>query len=341
MVGQTNESAAAPPDAFHAAMMRANMIALWEWNDARSNEPTQSEPAFHWRWKDVEPVLDRAVAATDMNAAERRVCQLKNPAFPRDYVAVTSNINCGFQILMPGEKARPHRHNINALRFVVEGEGATTVVDGKECPMQVGDLIITPGMTWHEHVHRGAKRVVWMDSLDSPLVRHLRCVHFEPGPARNHPTLPTDSAFSKAGFAPARLEPTPYSPIFRYPGAEAVVALGALPAQDDGARILRYINPTTGGSVMSLMDCYLVGLRAGAETRPYRTTSNAACLVVEGAGVSTIGGNRISWEKYDVFTLPAWQWITHRAETSNARLFQVTDREILRRLELLRDEAES
>jgi gentisate 1,2-dioxygenase len=333
--------ASAPPDTFHAAMKRANMIALWEWNDARSNEPTQSEPAFHWRWKDVEPVFDLAVGATDTNAAERRVCQLKNPTLPADYVAVTSNINCGFQILMPGEKARPHRHNINALRFVVEGEGATTIVDGKPCPMLVGDLIITPGMTWHEHVHRGAERVVWMDSLDSPLVRHLRCVHFEPGPARDYPALPRDDAFTKAGFAPGGLGATRYSPVFRYPGSEATAALGALSAQEDGARILRYINPTTGGSVMSLMDCYLVGLQAGAETRPYRTTSNAACLVVEGAGVSMIGGSRIAWQKYDVFTLPAWQWITHKAEAPDARLFQVTDREILRRLELLKDEVES
>src|SRR5262245_41787897 len=129
MVEQTSPKATpAASDPFHAAMKRADVVALWEWNDARSNRPTQSEPARHWRWRDVEPLFDGAVEATNMGATERRVLQLKNPDFPADYIAVTTNINCGFQILMPGEKARPHRHNMNALRFVVEGKGAVTIV---------------------------------------------------------------------------------------------------------------------------------------------------------------------------------------------------------------------
>ena len=111
-----------------------------------------------------------------------------------------------------------------------------------------------------------------------------------------------------------------------------------MPVAADGARTLRYTNPANGGAVMSLMDFYLMGLQPNAETRPYRTTSNAACLVVEGDGVSAIGAETISWQKYDVFTLPAWQWVSHKAIVRDTRLFQVTDREVLRRLDLLRDE---
>jgi gentisate 1,2-dioxygenase len=322
-------------------MKRADTVALWEWNDARSNEPTQSEPAFHWCWQDVEPLFSHAVAATDTNSAERRVINLNNPGLTDGDVAAARNINCGFQILMPGERACPHRHNMNALRFVVEGEGAATIVDGKVCPMEVGDLIITPAMTWHEHVHEGSDgRVVWMDSLDAPLVRHMRCVLFEPGPARDYPALPPDSAFTAAGYVPATMAPTSYSPIFRYPWDEAVAALEAMPEADDGSRTLRYTNPATGGAVMSLMDCYLVGLKRNAATRRYRTTSNAACLVVDGEGVSTVGEETIHWRKYDVFTLPAWQWVSHTAHSDDTWLFQVTDREVLRRLELLRDEVD-
>lgn len=334
-----SQSAAPPTDEFHKAMKRAATVALWEWNDARSNEPTQSEAPYHWRWQDVEPLFDMAVEATDTNSAERRVVNLKNPGLPDDYVAATININCGFQILMPGERARPHRHNMNALRFVVEGEGAATIVDGKNCPMEVGDLIITPAMTWHEHVHEGTDgRVVWMDSLDAPLVRYLRSVDFQPGPAKDYPVLPPDNAFAGAGFVPVDVAQVPYSPIFRYSGKDAVAALDAMPAAADGARILRYTNPATGGAVMSLMDCYLLGLEPGGETRPYRTSSNAACLVVEGEGTSTVGEETIRWQKNDVFTLPAWQWVSHKATARDTRLFQVTDREVLRRLDLLREE---
>lgn len=326
-------------DEFHQALRRHDLVALWEREDARANAASQSESSFHWRWKDIEPLFEQAVGATDMNAAERRVIQLKHPAFSSDYVAVTTNVNFGFQILMPGEKARPHRHNMNALRFVVEGEGAVTIVDGKRCPMSVGDLILTPGMTWHEHEHAGkGGRVVWLDALDAPLIRHLRCVDFEPGPARDLPVLPPDSSFVAAGLVPTQIASPGHSPIFRYSWEAAAGALEAVLAGRDGARTIRYTNPQTGGAVMTLIDCYLTSLERGTETVPRRTTANAACLVVDGEGSSQVGEKTIRWSKYDVFTLPCWQWVTHRASSDGAKLFQVTDREVLRRLDLLREE---
>jgi len=104
---------------------------------------------------------------------------------------------------MPREKARPNCHNMDALRLVVEGEGAATIVDGKSCPIQIGNLIIAPAMTWHKHVHKGTEgRVVWMDLLDAALVRHLQCVHFQPGPTQEYPALPPERAFTGAGFVP-------------------------------------------------------------------------------------------------------------------------------------------
>ena len=46
---------------------------------------------------------------------------------------------------------------------------------------------------------------------------------------------------------------------------------------------------------------------------------------------------RIEWQAKDIFTLPHNQSATHCATSEDAVLFQVTDREILRRLELLRE----
>ena len=106
----------------------------------------------------------------------------------------------------------------------------------------------------------------------------------------------------------------------------------------DGSRKLRYTNPITGGAVMSTLDCYLLGLEKGVDTRPVRANCNAACVVAEGEGSSTIGEQTIQWGKNDVFTLPHGQWISHRASASNTKLFQITDREIFRRLDLLREE---
>ena len=108
----------------------------------------------------------------------------------------------------------------------------------------------------------------------------------------------------------------------------------------DGSRQVRYINPATGGPIMSLLDCYLLGLDRSRETAPYRTSSNAACFVAEGDGVSTVGDTTINWGKNDVFSLPHWQWVAHKASSATAKLFVMTDREVYRRLELLWDEGD-
>ena len=47
-------------------------------------------------------------------------------------------------MLLPGEWAPAHRHTPNAVRIVVEGEGAYTTVNGEKCTMERGDLILTP-----------------------------------------------------------------------------------------------------------------------------------------------------------------------------------------------------
>ncbi len=326
---------------FHTAIEEAHVVALWEMFGGAGGPQPQPEPAFHWPWRVLEPLMDRAVSETGMDDAERRVLSLANPAHGRgDCFRATSNLNAGLQILMPGERARPHRHSMDALRFVIEGEGAATVVDGKRCEMERGDLVLTPAWTWHEHVHDGGTRVIWLDSLDVPLVQDLDATFFEPGPAKDFPTLPEDAAFTAPGLVPAESLTTTYSPLYRYPWARSRDALAAMPPGEDDSRLLRYVNPTTGGPVLSRLDCYLLGLESGMPTRRFRSTSNAVCFVVEGSGTSTIGDVTIEWEINDIFTLPHWTWLSHTAGLNGATIFQSTDRDVMRRLELLREERE-
>lgn len=329
---------------FHSAMQAAAVSPLWERHDRNVDNQPRSEPPFLWPWRTVEPLIQRAIDEVTTETAERRVLSFANPGLGGGKrICATTNLNAGVQILMPGERARPHRHTMNALRFVIEGSGAETIVDGKPCPMEPGDMILTPAWTWHEHVHHGDERVVWLDSLDVPLVDYLDAAFFEPGPTNEFPTLAPDSAFTAAGFAPQCADDSgalAYSPLFRYSWSDAVAALAATPAAADGSRLLRYTNPATGGPVMSLLDCYLLGLPAGRETAAMRTTANAVCFVAEGDGVTRVGDQTVGWTKNDLFTLPHWNWISHRAETPDAKLFVITDRDVLRKLELLREEVE-
>ena len=323
---------------FHAAMKAANVVALWEIEDTTNRPP---EPPQIWRWETLAPLLETAIEATSMTDAERRVLVLNNPALLATGRSRGSGLTLGFnlQILMPGETARPHRHSMNALRFVMEGDGATTIVDGKPCPMEPGDMILTPGWTWHEHVHEGDGRMIWLDVLDVPFHHYLDTGEFEPGPAYDLPELPPDEAFGAPGFVPVSgAADMAYSPLFRYPWGAARDALAALPPAPDGSRRMLYANPLTGGPTMATMECSLLSPAAGRPTRPYRSNSNSAFIVVAGEGRSEIGETTLEWRRHDIVSLPHGYWISHVAETEGAYLFEVSDREMLKRLHMLRDE---
>jgi gentisate 1,2-dioxygenase len=128
--------------------------------------------------------------------------------------------------------------------------------------------------------------------------------------------------------------PARYSPVFRFPLDAVVAALASAPLGLDGAKRVRYVNPQTGGPVMSLLDCWMIALEPGAATRPFRTNAHGICAVVRGSGRTTVGANAMNWEARDVFTLPSDAWITHESDEA-AMLFVVSDRELYRNLAML------
>lgn len=324
------------------ALEAAGLQPLWDrYMTLLTREPAPIDAPMHWSWKGLQSLIERAVAEVSMADAERRVLLLSHPAFaPHPYT--TTNLSAGVQILCPGEHADSHRHTVAALRFVMEGEGAVTWVDGKRCEMTEGDLILTPAWCWHEHRNEGSQRVVWFDGLDLPLAAHLRAMFLQFGRTDDVPPQ-IDDAVARAGALPTPLgRPfTTYSPKYRYEGTAIDTALSALPADADGSRRLRYVNPVTGGPVMPTLDCYAMGLQAGTSTRAYRSTGNAVVVVAKGSGRSRVGDKTIDWQKGDVFTLPHWNWVSHRAEAPEAQLFLMTDQPVLESMGYLRTEYES
>ena len=132
--------------------------------------PARQTLPHAWRYQDIRPQLLRAGELTPIEKAERRVLVLCNPGHGLDKLIATPTIYVGLQLILPGEVAPNHRHTPTAVRFVVEGSGGFTCVDGEKCPMEKGDLILTPAGLWHEHGHEGTGPVIWLDALDLPLV---------------------------------------------------------------------------------------------------------------------------------------------------------------------------
>ena len=326
-----------------SALSEVGSQPLWDrYHRLTRREPSAADAPFHWAWSVMEPLIERAAREVSMEDAERRVLLLANPAFPES-AASTTNLSSGLQTLLPGEVARAHRHTLQAIRFVMDGGGAVTSVNDQRCPMHEGDLVLTPAWTWHEHVHPGSGRVVWFDGLDLPLCRYLDTVFLEIAGADKVAVdpLPTRAPMLRKGAV--MLSPDAFdlrcesSSKFRYARERAWSALLDAAPEQDGSRLLRYVNGDSQGAVLPTLDCYLMACAANRPTRPYRSTSNAVCVVAQGNGSSQVGNKTIAWKQKDVFTAPHWNWISHTA-SEEAVIFMMTDRELLASLGYLRDE---
>lgn len=326
-----------------AALEAADIHPLWDrYKRITPIHPAARDGARVWRWADVAPFAARAAAEVAAEDVERRALIMCHPAFDGD-TATTSNLIAAFTVLEPGDRARPHRHTAAAIRFATEAEGAVTIVNGRRCAMHAGDLVLTPPMCWHGHINEGATRTVWFDAANIPLINRLDANFFEPGDPGAAAFWRVDEGderlWAHAGLMPAGATPEPArSPKYRYPGAATRAMLAALPEGPDGARTLRYVNPTTGGPVMATLDCTAIRLGAGVATRPRRATWNQVCLVVAGEGRSTIGDATFAWSARDVFSIPHWAWASHTADGGEADLFVVADRPVFETLALARDE---
>ena len=228
---------------------------------------------------------------------------------------------------------------MNALRFVIEGKGASTIVDGKDCPMEEGDLVITPGWTWHEHVHRGDAPIIWLDALDAPLHRYLGTDKFEPGPVHDLPNAPDDSAFAVPNIVPELSE--------RGDAVLAGVPLslggraqrGARGADLEGWRAARALHQPDHRRLDHAADGLLPRSRSTRAPRPCASAPPATRCAwsAKAAAPPRSARTRSPGRTKDVFSLPHGNWITHKADET-ATLFLVTDRDALRRLDLLKEQ---
>jgi gentisate 1,2-dioxygenase len=323
-------------------MAEQGLTALWKvYDKLLTKEPSGDLPSHIWRWRDLAPVVEMAAAGVTGPDADHRVLVLSNPHLPGRFASVT-NIVGAVQCVLPGERTSPHRHTPAALRIVLEGKGGGTFVDGLRCDMYDGDLVVTPNWTWHCHDNDSKARAVWVDILDVPMVTALNGIFGDRGPAPDYPvnlsTLP-DSLFAAGGLLPVSdRQAMPHTTRFRYPWADVVALFDHLPPSADGTRTVRYANPVDGGPVTPTLDASVLEIAPGRASAPVRSSAGTLAVVIEGSGESTIGRTTQRWQARDVFTLPEWQWVSHKAEGEPARLLLVTDREVRRRLGLLREE---
>lgn len=338
-------------EAFYKELEPQNLAPLWE-NMANLVTPVPNTPAVPalWSFDEARDYLMRAGDLISAKEAERRVLIMENPAM-KGSSSITRTLYAGLQLVLPGEVAEAHRHTQSALRFIMDGDGAYTAVNGERAYMSQFDLILTPNWHWHDHGNDTKGPMIWLDGLDIPLLLSLDGGFAEgmeaiAGATVQEQTRPAGDTLSRYGgnMRPVRgsdadVSPTT-QPLFHYPYAEwrenlNRIAKASTPDPHFGTK-MEFINPATAGSVMPTMSAFSQMVGAGQTTKPVQSTDGMVFVVCEGNGKAQIGDKSYDLKPRDTFVVPSWSEFSITAD-EDLVLFSFSDKAVQEKLSLWRE----
>ncbi|MCU1475387.1 MAG: cupin [Subtercola sp.] len=325
----------------------ANLSPLWtQTSNVLTFHPMSKAVPFRWRWADLYPLAERSGELVPVGrGGERRAIALANPGLGGEPYA-TPTLWAAIQYLGARETAPEHRHAQNAFRFVVEGEGVWTVVNGDPVAMRRGDFLLTAGWNFHGHHNDTDQPMAWLDGLDVPLSDYIDIGFFEYGTERvtdeSSPELSrSERLWAYPGLRPlSGLDEKVSSPIAAYRWEYTDRALteqlrledeGHPATVSQGHAAIRYVNPTNGGDVMPTMRAEFHRLRAGATTRPTYEVGSSVWQAFDGEGAMIVDGVRHQLDKGDLVVVPSWvPWSIEADSTFD--LFRFSDAPVIERL---------
>ena len=304
------------PQDYRDELKELNLVPLWP--SLRGvlppKVPTRQTKPTHWPYKTIKPLLLKAGELTPIEKAERRVLVLANPGHGLEKMQASAAMYLGMQLLMPGEWAPSHRHTPNAVRMIVEGEGAYTTVDGEKCPMSRGDLILTPTGLWHEHGHDGTEPVIWLDVLDLPLVYYMEASYHINGERQTVVPGQADKQYARGGVVPSPVfeRSKKAYPMLRYAWTDAKAALEAMAADDAQLEAVQvtYVNPETGDDAENILGFYAMMLRPGQTLRLPARSPAQVFHVIEGSVEAKMVDSTFTLVEADTCCAPGYEAVT-------------------------------
>ncbi|NWJ72707.1 cupin domain-containing protein [Pseudonocardia sp. ICBG1122] len=333
-------------DELYTDLSAGQLQPLWELKGLLTKTPTVASVPYRWPATLLRSLGERSGQLVGIDrGGDRRVLACANPGLGGAPYAVSS-LWAAVQYLGPREVAPAHRHTPAALRFILEGSGVWTLVDGDPLAMSAGDLVLTPSWTFHEHHNPSDEPMLWMDVLDLPMVAALEAVFFEEGPSEEVERLTDPESLSERSYGAPGLLPPPsqrtipsrHSPLLAYRWADTDRALSRrLDVTGAAAATMTYVDPTTGRDVMPTMRCEAHRVVGGASSPRIRQTGSRVLTVFHGSGSAEIGDQQFDLSPGDILAIPSWApWSLHADERIDA--FSTSDAPVLDALGLYREQ---
>jgi gentisate 1,2-dioxygenase len=333
------------------------LVPLWtEIGDLMPLHPKSKAAPHLWHWDRLKELAAQAGRIVPVGrGGERRAIALANPSLGGRPFA-TPTLWAAIQYLMPGEDAPEHRHTQHAFRFVVEGEGVWTVVNGDAVRMSRGDFLPQAGWNWHAHHNAASEPMAWIDGLDIPFSYYTESQFFEVGrerigdaekatPERSR----SERLWAHPGLRPLSQPDAPSAtPLLAYRWADTNRALADQLALEDeghaatlspGHAAVRFTNPSTGRDVLPTIRAEMHRVRAGARTLLRREVGSSVFQVFDGTGRVSAGDRNWDVSRGDLFVLPSWAPFSVQAgAAANLDLFRFSDTPIFEALHAHRSE---
>jgi len=302
---------------------------------------------------DLWPSL--VIPAEDIDAEIARLADVPGPGnglrrsllvhpHATDGRGLAPGIQVALEVLLPGERTRPIRHNSSRVIFCIRGSG-TVVIDGHSRTFERYDVWNTPSMSTYAHINDSSEIQVRLCYSNAALLEKMN-IHYvddNPGEALPPESMGDDEAIGtpfeerfEIGHEGSWLmcyerlvnPPVVESPalIWRWTDVKAELdKLHALGPTYRGRRLYLLYNPATtrtNGTTHNFFATMTIR-PAGITDRPHRHTAAAINYYFQGRGHSTVGGNVLEWKAGDLM-LSAPGWAIHNHASHDADVYELT-----------------
>lgn len=274
----------------------------------------------------------------------RRSAMIAHPRAESPGLGLAPGIRVTVDVLLPGERTQPIRHNSSQVCFCIEGAGYS-VVGPRKIDFARYDVWTTPSMTGYYHVNDTDERQVRLTYSNSALLEKLRVHYVDEDPPQesfaaspeataaaphdHRATMPIGDDGAMLMTYEKLIDPdnVPQSPL-HWPWEDVkreLDKLAALGSAYRGRRLYLLYNPATGrtnGTTNSFFATMTIRPPKIVD-RPHRHAAAAINYFFSGSGWSTVSGKRYEWAAGDLM-LTAPGWAIHHHASNDEPVYELT-----------------